>query len=789
MTFGEKLKIIRQTKNITVEQLADKLSVFPNTIHNWEEGNSEPDFEMIKKISTVLGVNSSVFFDEGINELPNTFKKTSSQYNLRHLKQKYLMTVKIFLILGIILNPIIQLGGSILLNAYILGEIFIPLVVIIDVAATIVLGIYSVRSLDKASSKKDLVGWGIVSLIMVSLVGGILMLCAKDDKDFEGSSSINQKHHAGVTYNPEFLTNRADALFKNRQYIEAARFYVEANKALGGNDAKCLAQIIRCNTNNLNTIVEDIAFICTIVSKKYAITDEEVLEYISKIQDNIDSMYKESYHKAISYLNDKDYTNALIELKNVNVNYYNTKELLAECVIGTKNEEEYTKALECISNKKYFKAVSILKKLKGYKDSNTLVSEYSKRNRKVVIITSISSLSLIIVAVLSIVLISTFSQYNGKYNEALKLRESNNVEELDDLMLKLTEKDIKFFIKKQKSEGNVYFEGPNSMYEYYLGSTLDPEVIIISNGCRVICKGACSSLTHLNEITIPSSVEKIGEKAFKGCPIKKASIPSSLFWIFPHDVLEDLTISNGTKINYAAFNDAPKLKTIVIADTITEVGDKAFDGCPIEYAVIPACVAPKIPKDNLKSCEIINGAKVEDYSFEYCSSLENIRVCDGIKEIGRCAFSNCTSLKSIHIPTSVETIGHSAFIMCSSITEIKLPSNVKTIGQTAFFGIKNLNYVDIGKTTTIGYQSFGMCGTIESFIMPKELTKIEQYAFKGTSVKIIYYYGSSLDWDEINIADGNESLNTSTFYYYSEEEPSYPGIYWHMVDGVPTIWK
>ncbi len=45
----------------------------------------------------------------------------------------------------------------------------------------LIVGIIALNKLNKATSKADLVGIGIVTLIFCNLIGGILMLCLKDE--------------------------------------------------------------------------------------------------------------------------------------------------------------------------------------------------------------------------------------------------------------------------------------------------------------------------------------------------------------------------------------------------------------------------------------------------------------------------------------------------------------------------------------------------------------------------------------------------------------------------------
>lgn len=55
----------------------------------------------------------------------------------------------------------------------------------------------------------------------------------------------------------------------------------------------------------------------------------------------------------------------------------------------------------------------------------------------------------------------------------------------------------------------------------------------------------------------------------------------------------------------------------------------------------------------------------------------------------------------------------------------------------------------------------------------------------------VYYSGASQsDWSENVTLDteNNTTLTNSTRYYYSENEPTTTGKYWHYVDSVATPW-
>ena len=54
--IGKTIKKIREGKNITQEQLAEKLNVTRQAVSNWETGKTQPDIETIIKISEILEI-------------------------------------------------------------------------------------------------------------------------------------------------------------------------------------------------------------------------------------------------------------------------------------------------------------------------------------------------------------------------------------------------------------------------------------------------------------------------------------------------------------------------------------------------------------------------------------------------------------------------------------------------------------------------------------------------------------------------------------------------------------
>ena len=71
-------------------------------------------------------------------------------------------------------------------------------------------------------------------------------------------------------------------------------------------------------------------------------------------------------------------------------------------------------------------------------------------------------------------------------------------------------------------------------------------------------------------------------------------------------------------------------------------------------------------------------------------SVKTVVIEDGVTSIGDSAFFRCSQLASIEIPSSVKSIGDYAFYDCTGLTSITIPKSVTSIGNYAFYGCDKL---------------------------------------------------------------------------------------------------
>lgn len=107
-----------------------------------------------------------------------------------------------------------------------------------------------------------------------------------------------------------------------------------------------------------------------------------------------------------------------------------------------------------------------------------------------------------------------------------------------------------------------------------------------------------------------------------------------------------------------------------------------------------------------------------------CSFLTSVELPDTITEIGNAAFQNCSELVDINIPANVTSIGDDAFNYCRKLNNVNIPANVKSIGQHAFFMCSSLTTVILPDgLQSVGRGAFAGCG-LRTVTIPKSVTSI-----------------------------------------------------------------
>lgn len=364
---------------------------------------------------------------------------------------------------------------------------------------------------------------------------------------------------------------------------------------------------------------------------------------------------------------------------------------------------------------------------------------------------------------------------------------------------------------KDEIETVVISEGAESIGEYAFFECTGLKNVTIPSTVKTINEGAfykCSGLTSpqpeksddeiVDSITIPYGVTSIGDEVFAHCTgLKKVTIPGSVKSIGERAFsdchisteesedgtergLEKVAIENGTEtIGKEAFNGCKKLNDIILPDSVTSIGENAFQYTGLYYEWFDGNEDVLYINNHLISvyqgtaneCNIKSGTKtIADSAFFACGSLPGITIPDSVTSIGNRAFKDCNSLKSITIPKRVTTIGNCAFYTCYDLQSIEvdsgnpeycsengvlynkekteiirfpkektevsfaIPKSVTKIADGAFEYCKNLTNVTIpNDMTSIGNNAFESCSSLTNITIPKSVTSIGDRAFSECS--------------------------------------------------------
>jgi hypothetical protein len=206
--------------------------------------------------------------------------------------------------------------------------------------------------------------------------------------------------------------------------------------------------------------------------------------------------------------------------------------------------------------------------------------------------------------------------------------------------------------------------------------TVDPASTAYSSVSGVLFDQSQAALIQCPEgktgsYTIPNGVRNVCDYAFMNCVN-----------------LTGITIPNGvTNLGYHAFASCTRLTSVAIPNSITGPLTRTFSDCASLTGITVDPLNPVyssadgvlFTKDQTKLVQFPLGkagtyvfpnsvTSIGDFAFDGCVSLTTLMIPEGITNIGFCAFEYCTNLHSVTLPSTLTAIWTAAFGGCLNLT-------------------------------------------------------------------------------------------------------------------------
>lgn len=290
------------------------------------------------------------------------------------------------------------------------------------------------------------------------------------------------------------------------------------------------------------------------------------------------------------------------------------------------------------------------------------------------------------------------------------------------------------------------------------------------------------------ELVIPSS--------YKGIPIVKIAYPFYFknYQTINNTVTTIKTSKNLKSIAHNAFQSCNKLTSVIISDTVEEIGAAAFDRHTLENLTISDNNSLKYiggnafgnvndyykPKwsENLPDGAVYLGKILYGYkgtiegSFTVKagttaiagralynqSKMTSLTIPEGVKIIGDEAFGNCSALKTINMPDTLTNIYSYAFYNCSALETFVMPNSITGIGDGTFKGCTNLKSITLSENLTgLSFGMFENC-SITELIVPEKVTFIGNAFLGNTTLQKITIKNANVDFGELALDNIPESV-------------------------------
>ncbi len=291
-------------------------------------------------------------------------------------------------------------------------------------------------------------------------------------------------------------------------------------------------------------------------------------------------------------------------------------------------------------------------------------------------------------------------------------------------------------IANRAFEGQVYItkliipKTVRSIGERAFANCVGLEEVVFEEGSRLTEVGAYSfeSCQSLKKIELPEGLTYVSKYMFRGCAsLEEVKLPESIIVVGgTHNATKNTYTTEGY-----AFSGCSSLKTINFPENLHCIAMRSF-----EYCI------------SLEEVKISDGKfeNLGNYAFEGCYSLHTVEITPNLKEkCGSGLFRYCKALKNVTLPDGLTALTANMFEGCTSLETIAVPNTVNDLTATGIFKDSGLKSIDLSALTVLsskkklGSSMFYGCSNLESVVLPADISDLSNASLfrECTSLKSI----------------------------------------------------
>ena len=290
-------------------------------------------------------------------------------------------------------------------------------------------------------------------------------------------------------------------------------------------------------------------------------------------------------------------------------------------------------------------------------------------------------------------------------------------------------------------------QGVKTLGGYSLGYS-EFTSLSLPDGLKEIEDFAMVRCQYLSELTIPSSVQSIGNAAFRDCfnltkiVMKGATPPTLVTTAAFSGSTCPIYVPLGSRASYLATTNWGDLESRIVESEYPADNQIYYTGTAEAVCTLPTGSTNEFDSDQTRFFSDLGYGFITfkqpltilDDGLFYSSAGDNhvltgVVLPETLEKIGNASFRNCRSLASVKMGNNVTVIDQLAFYGCSMLSQINFSNSLEVIGSQAFYDthLTNVNLPQsltclngvwapsLGRYNDSGTNSFGGCNDIQSF--------------------------------------------------------------------------